>query len=61
MDSVYCEEERYPSQLMAEVAVQGEELAVKYSLYVWSDVIHLSSWVCGNLFGAMMVAKGELM
>jgi hypothetical protein len=52
MDSVYDEEERYPSQLLAEVAVQGEELAVKYGLYVWSDFTHPSSWVCGDLFSA---------
>ena len=42
MDSVHCEEEWYPCQLLAEVAVQGEKLAVEYSLYVWGDVIHQS-------------------
>ena len=52
MNSVDGEEERYPSQLLTEVAVQCEELAVNYGLYVWSDVIHPSSWVCGNLLGA---------
>ena len=49
--SIECEEELYSCQFLAEVAVQGEVLAVEESLDIWCDIIHPFCWVRGDLFG----------